>query len=90
MPEEHYAGSVGTGFSVAALGNFGGFLLCLGLLTAGMGYPLVGFGITQFLWLFPLWRHYRKEGETESAKGVILLAGISFLLNAACWTAMKV
>ena len=90
MPEEHYIGSVGTGLLVAAMGNFGGFLLCPGLLAAGMGYLLVGFGITQFLWLFPLWRHYRKEGATESAKGVSLLAGISFLLNAACWTTMKV
>lgn len=46
---------------------------------------LFGFGLTQFLWLTPLYLNYRKKRQSETSKGILLAAGITFLLNGACW-----
>jgi hypothetical protein len=68
MPDEPYTGSVETGLLIAAMGDFGGILLCLGLLAAGMGYPLVGFGITNFY-------GYSRSGDTIGRKERLKVPG---------------
>jgi membrane protein YdbS with pleckstrin-like domain len=54
----------------------------LGTLAAA---ALFGIGVVQAAWIVPLWRRYRAIGETETAKGLLIAAGIIFLLNAGCW-----
>jgi hypothetical protein len=39
----------------------------------------------QALWIGPLYFKYRARDETETAKGILIAAGITFLLNAGCW-----
>ena len=79
-------GTLWGGFGIAALINLAG--LVMGFITIGIGLGilvLVAFGLVQFAWLGPLYYSFRKQGKTETAKGVMIAAGISFLLNAGCW-----
>ena len=81
-------GSIARGFLTAA------FVSVLVLLASSVMVPLALYvvtlvGIVQLLWLGPLWNSYRRKGNTESAKGVLLAAGITFLLNAACWGSIR-
>jgi hypothetical protein len=46
---------------------------------------LLGIGVVQAAWVVPLWFHFRRIGETETAKGILIMASIIFLLNAGCW-----
>jgi hypothetical protein len=81
-----YGGSVGKGFGFAAAMNVGGLVVSALTIVTGVGiFILLAFGLTQLLWLVPLYAYYKREGETETAKGVLIAAGISFLLNATCW-----
>jgi len=50
--------------------------------------PLWGIGIVQLLWMLPAWRIYRRRGQEETAKGILIVAGVVFLLNASCWGLM--
>ena len=45
----------------------------------------VGFGLVQLLWLVPTILHYRKCDERETVKGLMLVGGLVFLLNASWW-----
>jgi hypothetical protein len=47
--------------------------------------PLLGIGILQLLWIIPSYLHFRRKGQPETAKGILIAAGIVFLLNAGCW-----
>jgi hypothetical protein len=91
MPEEQTAveqpnpplagtGSVGKGVLI-------GLAIALGV--GIMGIPLVipplGIGLIQLIWVIPMVRSYRKKGETETAKGMVIQAAIIGFLNAACW-----
>ena len=83
-PTDH--GSILSGFLVAAGWNAAALALSVALMAAFVGIVLVmGYGLIQFAWLLPMWGRYRKAGKTESAKGVLIVAGISVLLSAACW-----
>jgi hypothetical protein len=86
MPDEipTNPGSVGKGvvmvFGWSVLAVFFGFVVpVLGSIL------LMGIGVVQAAWMIPIWRYYRRLGETETAKGVLIMAGIVFLLNAGCW-----
>jgi hypothetical protein len=46
---------------------------------------LVAIGLLQAVWMVPAYLYYRKAGESETTQGILLIAGIVFLLNAACW-----
>ena len=51
----------------------------------GIGFLiLLGIGIVQLAWILPLYFSLRNRGETETAKGLLIGAGITFLLNAGC------
>ena len=45
---------------------------------------LVCIGVLQLVYIVPIISSYRKRGETETMKGLIIAAAIVLLLNAAC------
>ena len=80
------SGSIGKGVGIGALLTLAGALVSVPLLVVYIGYiMLVGIGLAQALWMVPAYRRYRKRGETETAKGLLIVAGLVFLLNASCW-----
>ena len=83
-------GSLLHGFLVAAGWNAVGIAASVALMAAVIGIPLVaGFGLVQFAWLLPVRSGFTKAGKTESAKGVLITAGITVLLSAACWVSLS-
>jgi hypothetical protein len=73
---------IAIGCTIAAF--FGAGILAA--FTRGVGFVvLLGIGVVQALWIVPIWRSFRKMGETETAKGILIMASIVFLLNAGCW-----
>lgn len=49
------------------------------------GIMALGIGVSQLLWIVPLFKRYRDEGRTSLAQGLRTGAWIVFLLNASCW-----
>jgi hypothetical protein len=79
-------GSVGKGFAIAASINLGAAIAGLLTMVVGIGvFLILGIGAVQALWIGPLYFMYRARDETETAKGILIAAGITFLLNAGCW-----
>jgi hypothetical protein len=84
MPDD--TGSFGRGVLV----GLGATVLgTIALAVLGM-IGLIAIGILQAAWIVPTYLHYRKAGKSETAKGILLIAGIVFLLNAACWGVISV
>jgi hypothetical protein len=82
MPE----GSLGRGIGMGALFTLGGAVGSGLLMTVVIGFVLFfGIGLSQAIWMVPAYLHYKRRGETETAKGILIVAGIVFLLNASCW-----
>lgn len=82
------SGSVGTGVVIGLALTFGaiGVGVFSAAFTGGISaIVLLGIGVLQAAWIVPLVRHFRTKGETETAKGLLIAAGIVFLLNASCW-----
>ena len=79
MPESQ--DSILRGFGIGALLSLGGAVVSL----MAFVVPLLGIGILQLLWIIPCYLHFRRKGQRETAKGVLIAAGIVFLLNAGCW-----
>ena len=46
--------------------------------------PLMYIGLSQLLYMIPAVLIFRRRGDTETAKGLIVGASITFLLNATC------
>jgi hypothetical protein len=81
-----YSGSVREGFWIAARWNLGMFVAGVVTIFVGIGIVIVaGFGLIQLFWLIPFWYRAKDRGEAETAKGILLGMGITFLLSAACW-----
>ncbi|HKE29508.1 MAG TPA: hypothetical protein VKB88_44465 [Bryobacteraceae bacterium] len=79
-------GSFWRGFLVAAAVTVGAVIFGAITLMAGIGIViLLGIGVVQLAWALPMYFSYRRRGETQTANGVLLAAGITFLLNASCW-----
>jgi hypothetical protein len=79
---------VGTGVVIGLALPFGaiGVGLVSAAFTGGVtAIVLLGIGVLQAAWIVPLVRYYRTKGEAETAKGLLIAAGIVFLLNASCW-----
>ncbi len=52
----------------------------------GLGAVLVyGIGLVQWAYIVPLYRARKRNGEPDTAKGMIIAASITTLLSAACW-----
>jgi hypothetical protein len=78
------------GFLVAAGWNAVAIAASVALMAAVIGIALVGgFGLLQFIWLLPVRSRFMKAGKTDSAKGVLIAAGITVLLSAACWSSLS-
>jgi hypothetical protein len=82
MPE----GSLGRGIGMGALFTLAGVVGSGILMAAIIGFVLLfGIGVCQAIWMVPAYLHYKRRGETETAKGILIVAGIVFMLNATCW-----
>jgi hypothetical protein len=46
---------------------------------------LLGIGVTQLIYVGPLMIYFYRQGSMNAFKGMLLAAGITFLLNATCW-----
>ncbi|SRR5579871_6662227 len=44
-----------------------------------------GIGLIQLVYVVPLYLSFKKQGKTETGKGLIIAASITALLNATCW-----
>ena len=80
-----------------------GLLLCWGcnIVHSVMGFVLVfaypqvgmvlfgGIGLVQLAYVVPVCLHYRKQGKSNTVKGLIIAASITALLNASCWGALR-
>jgi len=48
------------------------------------GYSLMYLGLSQLVYMIPAILIFRRRGDTETAKGLIVGASLTFLLNANC------
>ena len=79
-------GTLGRGFGIGALLTLGGIVASGILMVVYIGFALLfGIGLAQLMWIIPAYLRYKKRGETETAKGILIAAGLVFLLNASCW-----
>jgi hypothetical protein len=79
-------GSIARGLGIGALLTLGGALASALLMVIYVGFVLFfAIGLAQLTWVIPAYRRCTKRGETETAKGLLIVAGIVFLLNASCW-----
>jgi hypothetical protein len=82
--EQMNSGSVGKGIGMGAVLTLGCIVASLLLLPIF----LAGIGIVQCLWVIPAYVTYRNRGETETAKGILIAAGLVLLVNGSCWGLM--
>ncbi len=59
----------------------GGSASSLGVLFVLIG----GIGVIQLVYVIPLYICFKKDGKTDTAKGLVIAASITALLNATCW-----
>jgi hypothetical protein len=78
-------GSVGKGLAIGGVLTLAGLAAGWLLLTSDGSLILVGIGLAQLLWLLPAILYYRGQDEPETAKGLMIVGGVVFLLNASCW-----
>ena len=71
---------IGVGVSIVAVAVSVALMVGLGGL-----FLVGGIGIVQALWIVPLYLYFRRNGQKEVGKGVLIVAGLVFLLNASCW-----
>ncbi len=82
-------GSLGMGLLISGGVNVAVLAISLATLMLGIGIVLlVGFGLLQFVWLLPFYFNYRRKGETDTCKGILLGSGLTLLLSAACWASL--
>lgn len=55
---------------------------------AALGIFYFGIGVTQLIYVIPGIIYFRRNGKPLIAKGIIIGASITFLLNAACFGAL--
>ena len=46
-------------------------------------------GLVQLVYVLPLYFQFRKKGKPDTAKGLVIAASITALLNATCWGLFK-
>jgi len=90
---EQSKGSIWAGLGLTLLFHFVvlvSLLFILGTVVSGergleLGIlPVMYIGLSQLVYMIPAIWIARRKGETETAKGLIIGASITFLLNAAC------
>ncbi len=84
-------GSVTKGIGLGIMVSFLGpaviaFLLGFGPSTLEWLFvPLLFIGVAQLVWMVPIVLVFRSKGETETVKGVVIVAAVVAILNASCW-----
>jgi hypothetical protein len=79
-------GSIFRGMAIGAGLTLAGVLAFALLMIVYIGaFLLVGIGLAQAIWMLPAFRHYRGRGEAETAKGILIVAGLVAMLNTTCW-----
>jgi len=85
----HDPGSIWQGIAIGGAWNVCALLASIIGIFILIGMAVIaGFGVVQYAWILPLYEKYRKRGETETAKGILIASGITVLLSAACWGSM--
>lgn len=95
-PQPHDEGSVGTGIGIVLAADIVLFIVLLSIasgltdqapfwLGEALFIAMLGIGLTQLLYVVPLYFHFRKTGQQNTAKGLVIGASIVALLNATCW-----
>jgi hypothetical protein len=90
-PFERECGSVMKGIAFGMMASFLGctvLAMVLGFGSSSMEWlfvPLFFVGITQLLWIVPMVLQFRRKGQPETAKGLVIVAALVALLNASCW-----
>lgn len=51
---------------------------------AGIGFAIMGWSVTQFVYMGPAIAIARRTGHKETAKGIMIVAAIGVLLNGVC------
>ena len=59
-------------------------LMQIFLATVTGGLAIFAIGLSQLLYMLPLYFYLKKNGMPLTAKGILICTGITFLLNAAC------
>ena len=67
--------------------------IVVGCATLGMGgenfasafVVIGGIGLIQLVYVLPMYFQFRKQGKSDTAKGMVIAASITALLNATCW-----
>lgn len=49
-----------------------------------------GIGLVQLAYVIPLCLHFKRKGQTNVMKGLIMAASITALLTVGCWTQFRV
>ena len=73
-------GSVWSGIGQALLLHL--IQVPLGFVSAGIS--LIFIGVSQLLYIVPAILIYKRSGQSEIVKGLIIVAAVTFLLNATC------
>jgi uncharacterized membrane protein YesL len=61
------------------------------LMVAPVGIVVFGgIGLVQLVYIIPLCLHFKRKGQTNVMKGLIIAASITALLNVGCWTQFRV
>lgn len=90
---EQSKGSISAGLGLTLvfhlLAQVPAFFLLLGIVTGEEGlilafYSVMYIGLSQLVYMIPAVLIFRRRGDTETAKGLIVGASITFLLNATC------
>jgi hypothetical protein len=82
-------GSIWRGIAIGGFVNRYALFCAFVLLLAMIGiFIIAGFGAVQFVWILPLYFHFREKQQTETAKGILIAGGITVLLTAGCWGCM--
>ena len=87
VDEYQYKGSVGRGVVLTLLLHLLQIPIGLVLILVPSVFPYIAFffiGLSQCVYMIPAILYFSKTGETETVKGLIIGASITFLLNATC------
>jgi len=80
-PRPGMPNSIGAGIGFAILCD----VVLFGITAAVYAPALFAFGLVEWIGLLPLYLVARQQGARQTAKGVLIIGSIVFLLQAACW-----
>jgi heme/copper-type cytochrome/quinol oxidase subunit 4 len=84
--EPHGKGSFWLGVAIAGGVNVAALAIGVATIFIGVGViVLMGFAVLQVLWLMPFFLKYKRKGESNTCKGMLLAGGITVLLSATCF-----